>query len=418
MIDSAARHAGATQTAGDVAFWAAHPSNDEFSRATRYRIGRVRQQLARRDYAGVLLYNPVNIRYATGTRNMQVWHLHNHLRHALILNGGPTILFEYPRTEHILREPGVLVDEVRPPRIFSYIWATSHVAEIAAAWAREIAAIVAEHGGGNHRLAVDRVEPAGLFALQREGLIVEDGQALMEAARCIKSAEEIRIIRWAIAGTELAIENMRDALRPGITEQALWSQFHQKGMELGGEWVDTRLLASGPRTNPWFQECGERVIEPGDLVAFDTDFVGPGGYYADISRTWLCGDGPPSRAQHRLYADAHAALERQLALLRPGMTFREYSERVGPVTDRYADRRYTLLAHGLGMAEEYPSIPFQQDLDTAPTDGMFEAGMTVCVEYYAGEVAGREGVKIEEQVLVTESGIERLSTYRYEQDML
>ena len=51
-------------------------------------------------------------------------------------------------------------------------------------------------------------------------------------------------------------------------------------------------------------------------------------------------------------------------------------------------------------------------------DGMIEAGMTLCVESYIGELGGQEGVKLEEQVLVTETGVERLSTFPFEDDLL
>ena len=46
----------------------------------------------------------------------------------------------------------------------------------------------------------------------------------------------------------------------------------------GGEWIETRLLTSGPRTNPWFQECGPRIVQPNEILAFDTDLIGPYGY--------------------------------------------------------------------------------------------------------------------------------------------
>lgn len=78
---------------------------------------------------------------------------------------------------------------------------------------------------------------------------------------------------------------MQHALRPGITENQLWSLLHQANIELGGEWIETRLLSSGGRTNPWFQEASDRVICPRDFVCFDTDLIGPFGYCCDVSRT-------------------------------------------------------------------------------------------------------------------------------------
>ena len=99
---------------------------------------------------------------------------------------------------------------------------------------------------------------------------------------------------------------MREALRPGITENALWAKLHERNIALGGEWIETRLLSSGPRTNPWFRESSMRVIEKGDMVSVDTDLVGPYGYCCDMSRFWVCGEGPASDEQRRLYAAAVA----------------------------------------------------------------------------------------------------------------
>ena len=103
---------------------------------------------------------------------------------------------------------------------------------------------------------------------------------------------------------------MREALRPGITENALWAELHHGNIAGGGEWIETRLLASGPRTNPWFRECSMRAIERGDMVSFDTDLIGPYGYCCDISRSWIC-DAPPNDEQRRIYADAHAHIPAQ-----------------------------------------------------------------------------------------------------------
>jgi len=91
----------------------------------------------------------------------------------------------------------------------------------------------------------------------------------------------------------------------------------------GGESMETRLLTSGGRANPWYQECGEKLIRAGDLVAFDTDMIGPFGYCCDISRTFHCGSGKPTDEQKRLYYLARAEIELNIALLEPGVSFRE-----------------------------------------------------------------------------------------------
>jgi Xaa-Pro dipeptidase len=221
-------------------------------------------------------------------------------------------------------------------------------------------------------------------------------------------------MRCALAACEAAMAVMHDHLRPGITEQALWAHLHAAAIERGGEWIETRLLSSGPRTNPWFQECSSRVIEAGDLVAFDTDLIGPYGYCADISRTWRCGEGRASNAQIDLYRRAREQLACNLELVRPGLGFREFSEKAFRLPERYRANRYSAVAHGVGLCDEYPAIYYPEDVAETGYDGVLEAGMTICLESYIGEAGGAEGVKLEEQVLVTADGCEVLSRYPFE----
>ena len=355
---------------------------DEHS-LVRGRARRVREALSRSDVAAAVLFDPINIRYATGSANMQVWTLHNPARYAFVPAAGPTVLFEFHGCAHLSRGLDT-VDEIRDACTWSYFGAGPRVEEKAQRWAAELADLVTAHGGGNRRLAVDRLDPAGAWALRALGLTLRDGQAAMEGARAIKGAEEIAAIRAAIAVCEEGMGRMREALRPGITENELWSVLHQTNIARGGEWIETRLLASGPRTNPWFHECGERTIEAGDLVSFDTDLIGPRGYCADISRTWRCGGGKPSDGQRRLYALAHAQLQRNIELLRPGLGYRELAEKGWAMPPEYLPNRYSVLAHGVGMCDEYPHVAYVQDIERSGYDGAFDEGMTVCVESYIG----------------------------------
>ena len=87
----------------------------------KYRLERIRAELKRRDYAGVLLYDPVNIRYATNSTNMQPWVAHNPTRHCFVATEGPVILFDYFSCEHLSDHSG-MVDEVRPAVSWMYMY--------------------------------------------------------------------------------------------------------------------------------------------------------------------------------------------------------------------------------------------------------------------------------------------------------
>ncbi|MCB0224246.1 MAG: aminopeptidase P family protein, partial [Anaerolineae bacterium] len=183
-------------------------------------------------------------------------------------------------------------------------------------------------------------------------------------------------------------------------------------------WIETRLLASGPHTNPWFHECSSRVIEAGDIVAFDTDLIGPYGICADISRTWLCGDQPPTAEQRGLYQLAYDQIQANQALLKPGVSFRELTEQAQSLPPDYLPNHYSVLYHGVGLADEYPSIYYPDAWAAYGYDGLIEENMVICVESYVGRVGGHEGVKLEEQVLITAAGPVPLSTYPFEADFL
>ena len=274
------------------------------------------------------------------------------------------------------------------------------------------------NGGGNRRLAIDRTEPANFHALAAEGLELVDAQRPMELARAIKSTEEIGHMTRSVEVAELGIARMREALTPGMTENQLWALLHETNIANGGEWIDCRLLASGERTNPWGQECSDRVIQAGELVGFDTDMVGPEGYCADISRTLFCDPGTPTDAQRDLYKTAVEHIAHNMALLRPGLSLRELAEKSWPIPEIYQANAYPEIVHGIGMCDEYPAIPPLHLWDYLGYDGVIEENMTLCVESYTGATGGREGVKLEQEVMVTADGCRLLSTFPYEDDLM
>ncbi|MEQ8664479.1 MAG: Xaa-Pro peptidase family protein [Rhodospirillales bacterium] len=387
-------------------------------RAVRgYRLRRVREQLAARDLAGIVIFDPVNLRYATGSRNMQVWTKNNFCRYAVVLNGGPVILFDLSSSRH-LAESLETVDEIRPALAWDYAMVGDRNAELAGRWASEIADLITMHGGGNRRVAIDRADWLAAQALTRLGVDIVDGKAVMERARAVKSADEIAAMRIAFGALDESVAVMRDMIEPGIRECDALAALLAANVARGGEYPETRLLTSGPRTNPWFQETSDRLMAAGDLLSFDTDLIGPHGIYSDISRSWVVGGGKPSDEQRRLYETAVRQLDHNAGLLRPGLGFVEYAEKSYRLPDEYIPNRYADVAHGCGLGVEYPYIWYPEDADLGMYDGVFEAGMVVCVECYVGAPGGREGVKLEQAYLISDNGPECLSDYPIETDYL
>jgi len=380
------------------------------------RLARLREHMARWDVDACVLLDPINVRYATGARNMTPFMHRNPARYAFVPQAGPVVMFEFTGAEHLAR--GIeTIDEVRRSITVSAVAANTHLDERARAWATEIADLVRTHCGAQARVGIERVYAGAARALETHGLAVVDAQQPLEQARARKTPEEIACVRASATATMAAVRRLEAAIEPGRTENEVWAHLHAATIEQDGDYVETRLFNSGPRTNPWFQESSPRTIEAGDLVALDTDVVGAYGYYTDFSRTFLAGDDAPTQEQRTLYRLALDEIEHNAALIRPGVTFRELSDNAWPIPARYFPERYFVMAHGCGMTGEYPYVLHAQDFETG-YDGVVEENMVLCVESYIGESGGREGVKLENEFLVTADGVENLTPYPLDDRLL
>lgn len=405
---------------GDLELLAAAPESRgiDLAAVRRYRQRRVREQMKVYGIDAVILSDAVNIRYATGTRNMQVFSSRNQPARYLLLTPDRAVLFEFTGCEH-LAEGFETVDEVRPAMTAGFVAAGPAIAAREKAWARDMAATIRELvGGGNATVGLERLNAGAAIALRDEGLRIVDAQQPVEMARAIKSAEEIKCVIASLRATEAAVGELRDALRPGMTENELWAVLHKEVIARNADYCETRLLNAGPRSNPWFQESSTNVIGENEMVLLDTDVVGCHGYYADFSRSFHSGPGKPSDHQKTIYKLAFEQVHHNMDILKPGLTFREYAERAWDIPERYYKHRYYLSAHGCGMTGEYPYLYHHGDFPAAGYDGVIEPGMTLCVESFIGAEDGGEGVKLEQQLLITETGWELLSEFPFEDALL
>ncbi|MEM7083954.1 MAG: Xaa-Pro peptidase family protein [Pseudomonadota bacterium] len=382
-----------------------------------YRLARVRAQMRHHHVDALILSDPINIRYATGARNMQVFSQRNAPSRYLLLTAYRSILFEFTGCLH-LADGLDTIDEVRPASTASFVAAGPNIAERERHWARDMQALIRELVGKDATLGLERLNAGTAIALKEYGLHIVDAQQAIELARAVKSAEELKCIVASLRATENAVAALRDTLRPGLTENALWAVLHGAVIAQNGDYCETRLLSAGQRTNPWFQESAHHVINANELVALDTDVVGCHGYYSDFSRTFHSGPNEPNTSQRTLYQHAYEQVHHNMSLLKPGLTFREYADRAWTIPERYFDNRYYLSAHGCGMTGEYPYLYHRADFSDAGYDGVIETGMTLCVESYIGERGGAEGVKLEQQVVITETGYDVLSHFPFENDLL
>jgi Xaa-Pro aminopeptidase len=375
----------------------------------QYRFDRILAGLAERDLDAVLLFDPLSIRYATDSTHMQLWNTHNPFRACMVTRDGYMVLWEYGGYAY-LSGFNPLVNEVRMGASFFYFATGQRTEEKAEKFVGQVIDLLNEHTGSGRRVAVDKIQIAGLRALDEAGVEVMDGEELMEKTRAIKGPDEILAMRCAINACEASIAEMRELTQPGMTENDVWAELHASNIRRGGEWIETRILASGQRTNPWFQECGPRIIGNNEIVAFDTDLIGCYGMCTDISRTWFIGDGQPTQRQKDMHKLAYDHIMTNAEMVKPGMSFRELTEQGHHLPDAYIPQRYGSKFHGVGLCDEWPAIKYPIDWEERGYEGVVEPGMMLCVEAYIGEVGGTDGIKLEDQILITEEGNENMVT--------
>ncbi|WP_341861102.1 dimethylsulfonioproprionate lyase DddP [Gymnodinialimonas sp. 57CJ19] len=378
-----------------------------------YRLSRLVAQLHERDLAGVLMTDPLNIRYATDATNMQLWNTHNPFRACLVCADGHMVLWEY-KNAPFLADHNPLVREIRSGASMFYFTAGDRGAQVADTFSAEVAELLQTHAGENKRLAVDKIMLHGAKALEARGLVLSDGELVTEHARKIKCADEILAMRCAVDACQKSLQAMEDAIAPGRSEDEIWAVLHAENIKRGGEWIETRLFSSGPRTNPWFQECGPRTLLPNEISALDTDLIGCYGLCVDISRTWWTGPGKPRPDMIEAMQHAHEHITQNMERLKPGRSINDLVHNGHKLADKYWARKYSCQMHGVGLCDEWPHVGYPDHHHDDAFDYELEPGMMLCVEALVGEEDGDFCIKLEDQVLITDDGFENLTTYPFD----
>jgi len=378
-----------------------------------YRWSRLTRHIVARDYGGLLLFDPLNIRYATDSTNMQLWNTHNPFRALLLCADGYMVIWDY-KNSPFLSKFNPLVREQRAGADLFYFDRGDKVDVAADIFSNEVRALIEAHGGGNMRLAVDKIMLHGLRALEAQGFDIQPGEEVTEKCRAVKGPDEILAMRCASNACEKSVAAMHEAVQPGLSEDEIWSVLHGENIKRGGEWIETRLLTTGPRTNPWFQECGPRRLQNNEILSFDTDLVGSYGICVDISRSWWIGDQKPPREMIYAMQHAHAHIMTNMAMIRPGVSIKELTFGGHHLDAQYQKQKYGCKFHGVGLCDEWPLVAYPDAHVEGAFDYVLEHGMVLCAEALVSPEGGTFSIKLEDQVLVTETGYENLTTYPFD----
>jgi Xaa-Pro aminopeptidase len=219
--------------------------------------------------------------------------------------------------------------------------------------------------------------------------------------RVVKSDDEVDALRRAGEAIDRVHERVSGMLRVGRSESEVGRDIAQAIVEEGHDEVAFVIVASGPNGASPHHETGGRVIQDGDAVVVDIGgFLD--GYASDCTRDYVVGQEPDGYG--RAHATLEAAQDAACAAVRPGATAESIDTAARDVLDAagYGDHFIHRLGHGIGLeVHEDPYMVAGNELALRP-------GMTFSVEpgIYLPE---RFGMRIEDIVVVTDDGVERLN---------
>jgi Xaa-Pro aminopeptidase len=387
-----------------------------------YRWERLTKHITDRGYAGLLMFDPLNIRYATDSTNMQLWNTHNPFRAVLLCADGYMLIWDY-KNSPFLTKFNPLVREQRGGADLFYFDRGDKIDVAADVFSNEVRVLLQEHAPGNMRLAIDKPMVHGLRALEAQGFEIMDGEEVTEKSRSVKGPDEILAMRCASHSCDVALAEMERFARANVplgntSEDDVWAVMHAENIRRGGEWIETRLLTSGKRTNPWFQECGQRITQNNEIISFDTDMIGSYGICVDVSRSWWIGDQKPPRDMVYAMQHGHEHIMTNMALLKPGLMIPDLIAQCHVLDPQFQKQKYGCLMHGVGLCDEWPLVSYPDKAVKGAFDYPLEAGMVLCVEALVSPEGGDFSIKLEDQVLITEDGYENLTKYPFDDALM
>src|SRR4030088_905936 len=322
----------------------------DFDRLPRERLQKAKALLKKSEMGALLCFDMNNVRYLTAT-HIGTWAQDKANRFTLLPQNDEPILWDFGSAarHHQLHCPW-LGDRSRPG-ISMLRGAMTPEMGRAEDVAKKIRIELEMRGLHKERVGIDIIELPVLFALQKEGIKVVDGQALMSEARLIKTRDEISLLNHSAMMVDAAYEELYRAMKPGMSENQAVGLVSKVLYDMGSEYVEAVNAISGERCSPHPHVFSDRVLRRGDPVYYDIlhSYMG---YRTCSPLCFPIGSASPS--MNCAYKRCREYLDASISLIQPGRTTAEIAS-VWPKAEEFGfpdeEAAFALqFGHGIGLA--------------------------------------------------------------------
>jgi Xaa-Pro aminopeptidase len=380
------------------------------------RLERARAPLEASPLRALLLWKDENVRFLSGLRPQVIQGKSALLNGCLLVEDGTLVMFCSGGEVDRVRQVMPWIEEVETVPIMEARGL------VAGAVDEVIAPVLRRLQLDSARIGLDELAYAQVLELERALPEVEldDGDAVMQAARRVKSDAEIAVMQEASAIAEAVTESAIATIRPGVREYDVVAEAMKTLYTLGGEMAHlaTPFVAAGEHMSPPNRFASDKVIREGDLVFVDIGAMW-NGYYSDMGRTVICGS--PSRRQQEVFTAVFNSLRAATEAMRPGNTNDDVAAAVRAEGERLGLGGSFLslfIGHGVGIGANEP--PYVGEALPGAETVPLEAGMTMAIEplIWVPDVPGGGGVRLEDTILVAEGGGVSLTRTAFDERLL
>jgi Xaa-Pro aminopeptidase len=388
----------------------------DYDRMRRERLQRAKDKMEEKDLGALVLFEGANIRYVTGSFQGN-WKYNIAIRYAVLPRGGEPVLFETAGSDMVCAKMDLPWMEGRIRPAITWRWSESAETMMADRMAGSIYEVLQDAGVTKEKIGVDTFDMQSYRALTGKGLNVVSAWPVMSGARVVKTVDEIELLKQASCIGDAAMWKIKhEWLKPGVRERDIVARVNDFMYEQGMEIVYEIIVASGGNTSPYRRWPTDKMIRQGDLVIIDINAVGPSGYFVDFVRCFKV-DGKPTQKEKDLYKECYESLYAGIEMMKPGNTTKDVAEKF-PVYDDDKYKTVTLqqFAHSIGLTlyeGMWISRAYSMDYPIELKPNMYFA-----IETFAGHPLLQQTVRLEQDMVITDTGHELFTLMPLEEEFL